>query len=116
MSEQIKHECGVALVRLLKPLEYYELKYGTWMHGLQKLYLLMEKQHNRGQDGAGVAAIKLDLEPGNKYLFRQRSTSANPINNVFKKLELHHPVFGIRKVFIGTHYTFQITRKARLNP
>jgi len=86
MSEQIKHECGIALVRLLKPLEYYELKYGTWMYGLQKLYLLMEKQHNRGQDGAGVAAVKFNLEPGHKYLYRQRSADPNPINNVFKKI------------------------------
>jgi amidophosphoribosyltransferase len=86
MSEPIKHECGIALVRLLKPLEYYELKYGTWMYGLQKLYLLMEKQHNRGQDGAGVAALKLDLEPGNKYIYRQRSADPNPINDVFRKI------------------------------
>ncbi len=86
MSEQIKHECGIALVRLLKPLEYYQKKYGTWMYGLQKLYLLMEKQHNRGQDGAGVACIKFDLEPGSKYIYRQRSIEPTAINDIFAKI------------------------------
>ncbi len=86
MSDEIKHECGIALVRLLKPLEYYQLKYGTWMYGLQKLYLLMEKQHNRGQDGAGVAAIKFDLAPGSKYIFRHRSIESQAINEVFAKI------------------------------
>ncbi len=87
MSDEIKHECGIALVRLLKPLEYYQLKYGTWRYGLQKLYLLMEKQHNRGQDGAGIAGIKLDLEPGNEYLHQVRSIKSSAINDVFKKIE-----------------------------
>ncbi len=68
MSEQIKHECGIALLRLLKPMEYYLAKYGNTMYGLNKLYLLMEKQHNRGQDGAGVVNIKFDVEPGCKYI------------------------------------------------
>jgi amidophosphoribosyltransferase len=86
MSDDIKHECGIALVRLLKPLEYYQVKYGTWMYGLQKLYLLMEKQHNRGQDGAGVAAIKFDLAPGSKYIFRHRSIESQAINVVFAKI------------------------------
>jgi amidophosphoribosyltransferase len=86
MSDEIKHECGIALVRLLKPLEYYQVKYGTWMYGLQKLYLLMEKQHNRGQDGAGVAAIKFDLAPGSKYIFRHRSIESQAINEVFAKI------------------------------
>lgn len=86
MSELIKHECGIALIRLLKPLEYYQLKYGTWRYGLQKLYLLMEKQHNRGQDGAGVASIKFDMPPGYKYIHRQRSVEASAINDVFKKI------------------------------
>ena len=86
MSDEIKHECGIALVRLLKPLEYYQVKYGTWMYGLHKLYLLMEKQHNRGQDGAGVAAIKFDLAPGSKYIFRHRSIESQAINEVFAKI------------------------------
>jgi amidophosphoribosyltransferase len=86
MSEQIKHECGIALIRLLKPLEYYQLKYGSWMYGLQKLYLLMEKQHNRGQDGAGVASIKYNLKPGYKYIDRVRSNSSSPIRDVFESI------------------------------
>ena len=64
--EELKHECGVAMVRLLKPLSYYQQKYGTWMYGLNKLYLMMEKQHNRGQEGAGMACVKLGREPGNE--------------------------------------------------
>ena len=86
MSEQIKHECGIALVRLLKPLEYYQSKYGTWQYGLQKLYLLMEKQRNRGQDGAGVACVKFDLQSGNKYIHRVRSNASMPIVNVFDEI------------------------------
>jgi amidophosphoribosyltransferase len=89
MSEEIKHECGIALVRLLKPLEYYQVKYGTWMYGLNKLYLLMEKQHNRGQDGAGVACIKFDTKPGQKYIFRHRSMEDSSINDVFRKINKH---------------------------
>jgi len=83
MSEEIKHECGIALIRLLKPLEYYQLKYGTWRYGLHKLYLLMEKQHNRGQDGAGLATIKFNLAPGKKYIDRERSNSSTPIKDIF---------------------------------
>ncbi len=83
MSESIKHECGIALLRLRKPLEYYIEKYGTWDYGLQKMYLMMEKQHNRGQDGAGIAGIKLDVKPGNRYIFRQRSNKPNPIKEIF---------------------------------
>ncbi|MDX9883744.1 MAG: amidophosphoribosyltransferase [Prolixibacteraceae bacterium] len=86
MSELIKHECGIALIRLLKPLEYYQAKYGTWQYGLNKLYLLMEKQHNRGQDGAGIVSIKLDLKPGQEYMDRHRSTAQNPIKNIFDKV------------------------------
>ena len=71
--EQLKHECGVAMVRLLKPLEYYKHKYGTWMWGLNKLYLLMEKQHNHGQEGAGVACVKLNASSGEEYMFRERA-------------------------------------------
>ncbi len=83
MSDPIKHECGIVLVRLLKPLEYYLAKYGTAFYGLNKLHLLMQKQHNRGQDGAGIACIKFDLEPGNKYMNRLRSNSATPIKDIF---------------------------------
>lgn len=86
MSEQIKHECGIAFIRLLKPLEYYQKKYGTALYGLNKLYLLMEKQHNRGQDGAGVANIKLNVAPGNRYISRYRSVVTNPIQDIFNKI------------------------------
>ena len=85
MSDIIKHECGIAMLRLLKPLEYYQKKYGTCFYGLNKMYLLMEKQHNRGQDGVGLANIKLDVEAGKRYISRKRSVSANPIQDVFKQ-------------------------------
>lgn len=83
MSEMIKHECGIALVRLRKPLEYYLGKYGTSFYGLKKLHLLMQKQHNRGQDGAGIACIKTDMPPGTKYIDRQRSNSDSPLKDIF---------------------------------
>ena len=83
MSDNIKHECGIAMLRLRKPMEFYIEKYGTWSYGLQKMYLMMEKQHNRGQDGAGIAGIKMDVPPGNRYIFRQRSNKANPIKEIF---------------------------------
>jgi amidophosphoribosyltransferase len=86
MSDFIKHECGIALLRLKKPLDYYQKKYGTSFYGLTKLYLLMEKQHNRGQDGAGVANIKLDTQPGTRYISRSRSNSQNPIQEVFANI------------------------------
>ena len=86
MSEQIKHECGVALVRLLKPLSYYQEKYGTPLWGFTKLFLLMEKQHNRGQDGAGVACVKLDMPAGEAFMFRERSVKANALDKIFKAL------------------------------
>ncbi|WP_281323103.1 amidophosphoribosyltransferase [Flavobacterium aestivum] len=86
MSDALKHECGIALVRLLKPLEFYKEKYGTAFYGIQKMYLLMEKQHNRGQDGAGFASIKLDVEPGERYISRVRSNHAQPIQDVFKQI------------------------------
>lgn len=83
MSDAIKHECGIAMVRLLKPLSYYKEKYGTSFYALNKMYLLMEKQHNRGQDGAGLANIKLDMKPGKRYISRHRSNSSTPIKDVF---------------------------------
>ncbi|MDD3165951.1 MAG: amidophosphoribosyltransferase [Bacteroidales bacterium] len=84
MSDTIKHECGVAMIRLLKPLEYYQIKYGTWQYGMQKLYLLMEKQHNRGQEGAGMASVKLDMKPGFEYIHRERAEGSNAINVCFQ--------------------------------
>lgn len=86
MSDQIKHECGIALVRLRKPLEYYLGKYGTSIYGLQKLHLLIQKQHNRGQDGVGIAEVKFDLPPGKKYINRHRSNSDSPIKDLFNKV------------------------------
>ncbi len=86
MSDQLKHECGIALVRLRKPLEYYQEKYGTWQYGIQKLCLLMEKQHNRGQEGAGAASIKIDQKPGTKYIHRHRSNGNQPIKDVFDSI------------------------------
>jgi amidophosphoribosyltransferase len=83
MSEHIGHECGIALVRLLKPLSYYQEKYNSPLWGFEKLFLLMEKQHNRGQDGAGVACVKLDMPAGDPYMFRERSTQTNPLDRVF---------------------------------
>ncbi len=83
MSENIGHECGVAMIRLLKPLEFYQQKYGSWQYGLNKLYLLMEKQHNRGQDGAGLVSLKLNSVPGEEYLSRSRSVKENPIKDIF---------------------------------
>lgn len=86
--ETLKHECGVALIRLLKPLEYYQEKYGTWMYGLNKLYLLMEKQHNRGQEAAGLACVKLQANPGEEYMFRERGLGAGAITEIFNNV--HH--------------------------
>jgi amidophosphoribosyltransferase len=86
MSDFLSHECGVALVRLLKPLSYYQEKYGTPLWGFTKLFLLMEKQHNRGQDGAGVACVKLDVPAGEPFMFRERNVKANPLDRIFKDL------------------------------
>ena len=86
MSDAIQHECGLAFIRLRKPFSYYLQKYGTVLYGLNKLYLLMEKQHNRGQDGAGVAAIKLNVEPGHPFLHRIRSANHQPISDIFSKI------------------------------
>jgi len=86
MSDALKHECGIALVRLLKPLEYYKEKYGTAFYGVNKMYLMMEKQHNRGQDGAGFASIKLDVEAGDRYISRIRSNQTQPIQDIFAQI------------------------------
>ena len=85
--EQLKHECGVAMIRLLKPLSYYEQKYGTWRYGLDKLYLLMEKQHNRGQEGAGVACVNLDAPVGKEYMFRERAEGKDAITEIFNLVD-----------------------------
>lgn len=86
MSDALKHECGIAMVRLLKPLEYYKEKYGTAFYGVNKMYLMMEKQHNRGQDGAGFASIKLDVSPGERYISRVRSNKSQPIQDIFAQI------------------------------
>ncbi|MDR0331969.1 MAG: amidophosphoribosyltransferase [Dysgonamonadaceae bacterium] len=86
MTDIIKHECGIAMIRLLKPLDYYYKKYGTWQYGLDKLYLLMEKQHNRGQEGAGLGAVKLEAAPGNEYIFRERALGSSAISEIFTKV------------------------------
>ena len=86
MSDAIKHECGIAHIRLLKPLDFYKEKYGTAFYGINKMYLIMEKQHNRGQDGAGFASIKLDMNPGERYISRVRSVAQQPIQDVFEQI------------------------------
>jgi amidophosphoribosyltransferase len=113
MSDEIKHECGLAYVRLRKPFSYYLQKYGTVMWGLNKLYLLMEKQHNRGQDGAGVAAVKLNVEPGHPYLQRIRSNANQPIADIFtsiykevKELELYQPDIMSHAGLMKGHISF----------
>lgn len=101
MSDALKHECGIALIRLLKPLEYYKEKYGTAFYGVNKMYLMMEKQHNRGQDGAGFASIKLDTKPGERYISRVRSIAQQPIQDIFAQINervnkelLEHPEYS----------------------
>ena len=86
MVDEIKHECGIAMIRLKKPYQYYIDKYGTPMYGLNKMYLLMEKQHNRGQDGAGVAVVKLDVPQGKRYISRYKSVESSPIADIFKRI------------------------------
>ena len=87
MSDAIRHECGLAYIRLLKPLAYYHRKYGTTFYGLNKLYLLMEKQHNRGQDGAGIATVKLNVEPGHQFMHRLRISGSNAIGQIFQNVQ-----------------------------
>ena len=84
--EQLKHECGVAMIRLRNPIEYYRRKYGSYSYALNKLYLLMEKQHNRGQEGAGVGVVKMHAEPGHEYVFRERALGTNAITEIFSNI------------------------------
>ena len=128
--EQLKHECGVAMIRLLKPLEYYEKKYGTWMYGLNKLYLLMEKQHNRGQEGAGLACVKLEANPGEEYMFRERALGSGAITEIFETVQanfkdltgeqLHNAGFAKRtlpfagEVYMG-HLRYSTTGKSGIS-
>ncbi|MDA3845807.1 MAG: hypothetical protein PF505_04565 [Vallitaleaceae bacterium] len=86
--------CGIAMVRLLKPLEHYQVKYGTWQYGFQKLYLLMEKQHNRGQEGAGIAYVKLDIEAGEEYISRERAQGSNAINQLFERVNTEYSKYN----------------------
>lgn len=94
MSDPIKHECGIAMVRLLKPFEHYLAKYGTSFYGLKKLHLMLQKQHNRGQDGAGIACVKFDMEPGHKFMDRVRSNSSTPIQDIFQSVYSHINAVG----------------------
>ncbi|MDE6396212.1 MAG: amidophosphoribosyltransferase, partial [Muribaculaceae bacterium] len=89
--EQIKHECGVAMIRLRKPIEYYREKYGTYTWALDRLYLLMEKQHNRGQEAAGIGIVKLKAQPGHEYVFRERALGVNAITEIFDSVHQHLP-------------------------
>ena len=110
MLEEIHEDCGVALIRLLKPLDYYEKKYGTRYFGLNKLYLMMEKQHNRGQEGAGISCVKLGTEPGNEYMFRERAEGANAITEIFSKV--HGSFMG--ELYMG-HLRYSTTGKSGLS-
>ncbi|KAA3624632.1 MAG: amidophosphoribosyltransferase [Flavobacterium sp.] len=102
MSDALKHECGIAMIRLLKPLEYYHKKYGTAFYGVNKMYLMMEKQHNRGQDGAGFASIKLDVSPGERYISRVRSNAAQPIQDIFSQInDRINTEFKLHPEYIG---------------
>ena len=113
--EQLKHECGVAMIRLLKPMEYYEEKYGTKLYGLNKLYLLMEKQHNRGQEGAGIACVKLQAQPGDDYMFRERAVGTSAITETFnaisEKTEMSH---FVGELYMG-HLRYSTTGRSGLD-
>ncbi len=110
--EQIKHECGVAMIRLLKPQEYYKVKYGTATYALDKLYLLMEKQHNRGQEGAGMACLKLDAKPGEEYMFRERAVGTGAITEVFGTIHRHTEIYQA-DIYMG-HLRYSTTGKGGL--
>ena len=107
--EELKHECGVAMIRLLKPLEYYEKKYGTWAYGFNKLYLMMEKQHNRGQEGAGFATVKLNTEPGNEYMFREKAVGKDAITEIFSRVKQDM----VGELYMG-HLRYSTTGKSGL--
>ena len=107
--EQLKHECGVAMIRLLKPLDYYEKKYGTWAYGFNKLYLMMEKQHNRGQEGAGIASVSLTTEPGHEYMFREKAEGKDAITEIFSRVT--HEMAG--ELLMG-HLRYSTTGKSGL--
>ena len=110
--EPLKHECGVAMVRLLKPLDYYQEKYGTRMWGLNKMYLLMEKQHNRGQEGAGLACVKLYTKPGEEYMFRERATGTGAITEIFQNISGNSEEFEA-ELYMG-HLRYSTTGKSGL--
>ncbi len=101
--EQLRHECGVAMIRLLKPLEYYQEKYGTWMYGLNKLYLLMEKQRNRGQEGAGMACVKMEASPGEEYLFRERALGPDAFTEIFSSVQSRFRDSGAEQLADATY-------------
>lgn len=111
MMEQLKHECGVAMIRLLKPLDYYKRKYGTELYGLNKLYLMMEKQHNRGQEGAGIACVKLDTQPGREYMFRERAEGKDAITGIFGRIHNYDDFAG--ELYMG-HLRYSTTGKSGL--
>ena len=128
--EQLKHECGVAMIRLLKPLEFYSQKYGTWLYALNKLYLMMEKQHNRGQEGAGLACLKLKAAPGQEYMFREKAEGASAITEIFSAVQksfkgfspeqVQDPAFARKKlpfageIYMG-HLRYSTTGKSGLS-
>ena len=128
--EPLKHECGIVMIRLRKPLEYYQEKYGTWMYGLNKLYLMMEKQHNRGQEGAGISCVKLSSEPGQEYMFREKALGTGAITEIFSsvakqmqnypKEQVHDVAFAKKHIpFAGElymgHLRYSTTGKSGLN-
>lgn len=113
LSTKLKHECGIALIRLLKPLSYYQEKYGTWQYGLNKLYLLMEKQHNRGQEGAGLACVKLEAAPGEEYMFRERAEGADAITEIFGAIAKNQQPFA-GEVYMG-HLRYSTTGKSGIS-
>ena len=96
MEKNIHEDCGVAMLRLLKPLSYFKEKYGTWMYGLNKMYLMMEKQHNRGQEGAGIASVKLETQPGNEYMFRERAEGKNAVTEIFANIHKQYKDYRSR--------------------